>query len=155
MLQAPRILLASHGTPGARAADRKALELCRGPGAVVFHLTVVPDLWRGMMGDDWLSNASTRDAYCKHLESQLGTEIDEHRRTLEPEVIAAGARYEARTAIGKPAECLLEFAVEVSPELVVIGSPRPAGTPGLRSRMQAEKLIKSLTVPLLVVPYPR
>ncbi len=155
MLQAARILLASHGTPGARAAERVALELCRGAGAVVFHLTVVPDLWRGMMGDDWLSNASTRDAYCKHLESQLGNEIDQHRQTLEPEVISAGARYEARIAIGKPAECLLEFAAQVNPELVVIGSPRPPGAPGLRSRMQAEKLIKSLAAPLLIVPYPR
>jgi nucleotide-binding universal stress UspA family protein len=154
-LKLDRILLASHGTTGARAAEEMTLELCRNPGAVVFHLTVVPDLWRGMMGDDWLNNVSTRDVYCKHIESQLGTEIDRHRKELEPRVLAHGARYRAKVTIGKPAECLLDFAAEVRPDLVIIGSPRPPGTPGLRSRMQVEKLVKTLAAPLLISPYPR
>jgi 2-isopropylmalate synthase len=42
----------------------------------------------------------------------------------------------------------------IKPELVVIGSPRPAGVRGLRSRMQMETLVRALTVPLLIVPYP-
>ncbi|MBI3917985.1 MAG: hypothetical protein HY322_13365 [Betaproteobacteria bacterium] len=49
MLQPQRILLASHGTPGARAAESIALALAM-PGATLFHLTVVPDFWRGMPG---------------------------------------------------------------------------------------------------------
>ena len=70
MLKADRVLLASHGTPGARAAERAALALAA-PAATIFHLVVVPDLWKGMMGDDWLNNASTRAAYGRHVESQL------------------------------------------------------------------------------------
>lgn len=155
MLKPDRILLASHGTVGARAADEIALRLCVGPGVDLFHLTVVPELWRGMMGDDWLNNASTRDAYCKHLESELGREIDEHRSGLEPQVATRGARYHARVAIGTPAQCLLDFAAEVEPDLIVLGSPRPRGTLGLRSRMQIEKLLKSFAPSLLIVPYPR
>lgn len=155
MLKADRILLASHGTIGARAADQIALQMCREPGVELFHLTVVPELWRGMMGDDWLNDVSTRDVYCKHVESELGKEIDEHRRALEPQLASRGARYHSRVAIGTPAECLLSFAAEVEPDLIVLGSPRPRGTPGLRSRMQVEKLLKSLSASLLIVPYPR
>lgn len=155
MLKTGRILLSSHGTTGARAADTAALELCRGAGGIVFHLTVVPDLWRGMMGDDWLNNVATRDVYCKHIESQLGQEISQHRQTLEPRVVAQGARYETKVVLGKPVDCLLDFAAEINPDLVIIGSPRPAGAQGLHSRMQVEKLLRALGAPLLIVPYPR
>jgi nucleotide-binding universal stress UspA family protein len=154
MLKTDRILIASHDTIGARVAEEAALALCTN-GASLLHLVVVPDLWRGMMGDDWLNNVSTRDVYCKHIESELGAEIDRHRIRLEPLAIARGASYRLSVALGKPAECLLEFAAQTNPDLVVIGSPRPPRSPGLRSRMQVEPLVKMLSAPLLIVPHPQ
>lgn len=154
MLQAERILLASHGTPGARAAERVALELAA-PGATIFHLVVVPDFWRGMMGDDWLNNASTRAAYGRHVEAELAREIEEHRAALEQAVRAAGRRYEIRVVLGQPDAALLEYAATLRPDFVVIGAPRPRGTPGLRSRLRVEKLAGALDSPLLVIPHPR
>ena len=154
MLKADRVLIASHGTPGARAAERAALELAA-PGASILHLVVVPDFWKEMMGDDWLNNASTRAAYGRHVESQLAQEIEQHRIHLEREIRASGRRYEIKVVIGKPDEALLKYAAAVRPDLVVIGAPRPRGTPGLRSRMRVEKLIGALEVALVVVPHPR
>jgi len=154
MLKANRVLIASHGTPGARAAERAALELAA-PAATIFHLVVVPDFWKGMMGDDWLNNASTRAAYGRHVESQLAREIEEHRLSLEREVRAGGRRYEMKVVLGKPDAALIDYAAAVRPDLVVIGAPRPPGAPGLRSRMRAEKLAGALVAPLLVIPYPR
>ena len=153
-LPAPRLLLASHGTVGACAAETVALSLSTS-GTDVIHLTVVPDFWRGMMGDDWLNNVATRDAYCKHVESQLAGEITQHQNALETRVRAAGASYSPRVVIGKPAECLLALAAEINPGLVIIGSPRPRGVSGLRSRMRMESLVSGLEAPLLVVPFPR
>jgi nucleotide-binding universal stress UspA family protein len=153
MLRTERILLASHGTPGARAAERAALELAA-PGATIFHLVVVPDLWKGMMGDDWLNNASTRAAYGRHVESQLAREIEEHRSTLEGEVRASGRRYELKVVLGEPSAALLEYAATLQPDCIVIGAPRPKAAPGLRSRMRLEKLAGRLAAPLLVVPHP-
>lgn len=154
MLKADRVLLASHGTPGARAAERMALALAA-PAATIFHLVVVPDFWKGMMGDDWLNNASTRAAYGRHVESQLAREIEEHRAALQEEIRASGRRYEVNVVLGKPDEALLDYAAAIEPDLAVIGTRRPAGTPGLRSRMRLEKLAGVLRVPLLVVPHPR
>ena len=153
MLEPKRILLASHGTPGARAADRMALSLCR-PGSVLFHLVVVPDFWKGMMGDDWLNNASTRDVYAKYVEAELAREIDLHLKSLEHDIREKAIRYESKVVLGKPAECLIEYAERIKSDLVVIGSPRPKGSPGLRSRMKIEKLVAELKAPLLIVPYP-
>ena len=154
MLKANRVLIASHGTPGARAAERAALELAA-PAATIFHLVVVPDFWKGMMGDDWLNNASTRAAYGRHVEAQLAREIEEHRLALEREVRAGGRRYEMKVVLGKPDAALIDYAAAVRPDLVVIGAPRPPGAPGLRSRMRTEKLAGALDAPLLVIPHPR
>jgi len=106
------------------------------------------------MGDDWLSNASTRAAYGRHVETQLAREIEEHRATIEREVRASGRRYELKVVLGEPAAALLEYAATLRPDCVVIGSPRPKGASGLRSRMRVEKLVGTLGAPLLVVPHP-
>lgn len=148
------ILIASHGTPGAQAAEQAALDWCRAGGRLS-HLLVVPDLWRGMMGDDWLNNASTRDTYGKYVESELQREIDLHVARIRAQAAAAGIAYECRIMLGKPTECLLEYGRETTPALVVIGAPRPKGQLGLRSRMHPERLGGALTAPLLVIPYPR
>jgi len=148
------VLIASHGTPGAQAAEQVALAWCRAGGRLS-HLVVVPDLWSGMMGDDWLNNASTRDTYGKHIEGELQREIDVHVERLRAQAAAAGIAYEYKVMFGKPTACLLEYERERTPDLVVIGVPRPKGQLGLRSRMHPERLVGELMAPLLVIPYPR
>ena len=124
------------------------------PGARLSQLVVVPDFWKGMMGDDWLNNSSTRDAYGRHVEQQLEREIEVEVARVRDRAAEIGLRYERRIVLGKPAECLLEAAAMLKPDLVVIGSPRPAGARGLRSRMQLETLVRGLAVSLLIVPHP-
>jgi nucleotide-binding universal stress UspA family protein len=152
MLRSKRLLLASHGTAGARCAEQVALSL-GGPETTIYHLTVVPDFWKGMMGDDWLNNAATRDVYAKHVESELAREIERHQASLRAEIDARGMRHEPRVVLGKPTQCLIEYARVVVPDLVVMGSPRPRGRAGLRSRMHVEPLLRALCAPLLIVPF--
>ena len=148
-----RILLASHGTPGARAAEQSALSLCAREGTI-WHLEVVPDFWKGMRGDDWLNNAVTQERFGDYVESQLEREIVEHAEALGREVLDLGLSYENLSVLGKPADCLLDAAARESFDLVVIGSPRPKGADGYRSRMKMETLVRGLRIPLLVVPHP-
>lgn len=106
------------------------------------------------MGDDWLNNATTRDAYGEHVEQQLEREIEAEVARVRGRAAEAGLRYERRVVLGKPAECLLEAAASLKPDLVMIGSPRPPRARGLRSRMQLETLARGLAAPLLIVPHP-
>lgn len=154
MTEFTHLLVASHGTVGAQAAEREALALCA-RGGRLSHLIVVPDFWRGMMGDDWLNNAATRDTYGKHVENQLQREVQAHIDRLRREAQARDLGYEFRVVLGKPAECLLEYSRLVAPTLVVIGAPRPRGELGIRSRLHPDKLTGELAAPLLVVPRPR
>ncbi len=148
------VLLASHGTEGARAAEQAALARL-GPGGTLHHLEVVPDFWKGMMGDDWLNNAITRIRYGEYVESELAREVAENAQRIGETAAAAGVDYAHHAALGKPAEVLIDLAARGGFDLAVIGSPRPKGTPGYNSRMAVETLVKALRVPLLIVPHPR
>jgi nucleotide-binding universal stress UspA family protein len=147
------ILLASHGSDGARAAEEAALDLL-GDAGTLFHLVVVPDFWKGMMGDDWLNNAVTRARFGKYVEDQLAREIGEEVARLASSAEKRNITYVHDVRLGKPAECLAEAEDAGTYDLVVIGMPRPRGAPGLRSRMTPEILVRSLKTPLLVVPHP-
>lgn len=153
MLKARHILLASHDTPGARAAEKLAFSLC-GPGARLHHLIVVPDFWKGMMGDDWLNNASTREVYGKYVESQLEEEIRTHLRRMLKETAHRKIRYDYEVVQGKPTDSLAARATKGPVDVVVLGSPRPRGKPGYRSGIELDKLVRIVHKPLLIAPHP-
>jgi nucleotide-binding universal stress UspA family protein len=148
-----RILCASHGTDGARAAETQALQFCR-VDVSLHHLIVVPDFWKGMMGDDWLNNAVTRERFGNYLEGQLDNEVASVVERLGSATVETGAEFSYESRFGKPAECLLEASRDKDFDLIVIGSPRPKGMQGYRSRMDIGTLLRELRVPLLIVPHP-
>jgi nucleotide-binding universal stress UspA family protein len=146
-----RVLLASHGTAGARAAEVQALASCAA-GATLYHLYVVPDLWRGMMGDDWLNNVRTRIRFGEYLEGELANEADACLDRVAAACVEAGLVHEPLLRQGEPAACLLDAVSETACGLVVVGMPRARGEEGLRSRLALEPLVRGLRVPLLIAP---
>lgn len=153
MTNANQVLLASHGTEGAQAAETAAIAACAN-NATLTHLIVVPSLWKDMMGDDWLNNGISRDRFARHLESELGREIDEHRERVQKQSESHHLQYRCDIVIGEPDQCLVNACQQIPYDLVVMGSPRPKGKPGLRSRMATDKVTRQLSAPLLMIPYP-
>jgi len=153
MNNANNVLLSSHGTSGAQAAEKMALGMCNKNSHLV-HLLVVPEFWRHMMGDDWLNNGVTRDRYARYLESELGRELDEHIERVRNQAQTIGMTYNSEIVIGNPDTCLSQHCDQGNYDLVVVGSPRPKGKAGLKSRMTTEQALKSIKTPLLIAPYP-
>jgi nucleotide-binding universal stress UspA family protein len=148
------VLLASHGTDGAKAAEKMALQVCE-KGARLHHLLVVPSFWKGMTGDDWLNNGSTRDTFRRYLEEQLSQEVDEHIERVSEQAKQNELTYTREVVIGEPEQCLLDAFSNGHFDLVVLGSRRPKGKQGLRSTMSVNPLKNAKPgVKLLVVPYP-
>jgi len=154
MKKTKRILLASHGSQGARAAERLALSYCV-PGTRLHHLIVVPEFWKGMMGDDWLNNISTREAFKDYMESTLEAEVRREIIRLERNARKRGIRYDFEMAFGNPADCLLARLKRGGIDLVVMGSLRPKGRTGYRSRMLTDGVLRAIKVPLLIAPPPQ
>ncbi len=152
MQTANNILLASHGTEGAQAAEAMAFEICE-KGGHVHHLIVVPSLWQGMTGDDWLNNGSTRDRFRRYLENELSQEVETHKHRVSQAAEAHELKYTSEVIVGEPDECLIKSSEKSAYDLIVMGSPRPRGKPGLRSRM-VTKTTRKLPTPVLIVPYP-
>jgi len=143
------ILLASHGTPGACAAEQAVFQYSL---SQLHHLIVVPDFWKGMLGDDWLNNAITQINYGKYLEGELEKDIQETVNRVRAMAEERGIIYSTTIMMGKPAECLIETAKSANFDLIIIGSPRPKHKEGIKSRMNCETLVRGLSVPLLIVP---
>ncbi len=148
------VLLASHGTTGARAAETAALDLCAGAGASLHRLLIVPDFWKGMMGDDWLNNAVTQARFGTYVENQLARESAEDINRTTEAAKKKGVNFDFTITFGKPSDCLLEAAAKKDYDLIVIGSPRPKGTEGYRSRMALDPLVRALKTRLLIIPHP-
>jgi hypothetical protein len=150
-MRAPDILLlAHHGTDGAARAEALAFGIAEPGRTTIVHALVIPDFWDGMQGDDWLNNASTRDAFAQHLESQLAAETRQQVEALAARCAALGLASRPLVAVGDPATRLVEMAAQCLAGLVVIGPPRARGTPGYRSRMKLETLVRGLACPLVV-----
>ncbi len=139
---------------GARVAEDTALELAHENNAKLTLLYIVPDFWHGMRGDDWLNNAITQEKFGDYLESQLINEARQETRRVASKATQEGIDVTIRAMFGKPTECLLAAARELLPDLVVIGSPRPKGMPGYRSRIYLETITRALPCPLLILPHP-
>lgn len=150
MLNSKTLLLAHHGTAGALLAEALALDIAVPGQTLIVHLLVVPDFWAGMQGDDWLNNASTRDTFGSYVEGLLENDVAQQLRALEGRCAERGIAYKSVMRQGDPAQCLVETAAQEGATMVVIGPPRPKGTPGYRSRMDMEKLARGLQVPLLL-----
>lgn len=148
-----RILLASHGTVGAAEAEKEALLLCA-ENANLFHLIVIPEFWRGMVGKDWLHNPTDSRDYDTYVESQLEKEIGQHIERLKTSAHRKRIKYNYRIVVGKPAETMIETANSGKFDLAVIGSPRPRGKKGLRSRMDLDEIAREINIPILIVPFP-
>lgn len=151
MLTANTILLAYHGTDGAKRAEALAYNIISREGGRIVHLLVVPeDVWVGMQGDDWLNNASTRDTYGSYVEGVLEKDAAEQVAAVEAHCKQHGLTYTPILRKGDPAECLAAAAREEKVDLVVIGPPRSKKESGLRSRMDLDKLGRGLSVPYVV-----
>lgn len=148
-----KVLLASHGTPGAQAAEELAMALCA-EGGMVHHLLVVPELWNGMMGDDWLNNVRTRIRFGEYLEGELSKEAQAHLERVAQRAAASALEHRAEIRQGEPYQCLLAMQRETGCDVVIIGAPRPKGVAGLRSRMRLDELLRALEVTLIVAPHP-
>ena len=148
------ILLASHGSAGACAAEQRALEYCS-VGVKVLHLVVVPEFWEGMTGDDWLNNGAVRNTFRRYVESELEKEVQENLERVKDAVETTGASYQYVLRQGEPDRCLLEVAAETDADRVILGGLRPKKVTGLKSRMLTDKVIRELDVAMEIMPWPQ
>ncbi len=131
-------------------AEKLAFDLAVPQQTLIVHLLVVPDLWDGMQGDDWLNNASTRDTFGNYVEGLLDKDAANQLRALEARCSERNLAYKSIVRVGDPTACIIEAAEQEKATLAVVGPPRPKGMLGLRSGIELETLARKLKIPLLI-----
>ena len=147
------VLLASHGTSGAMAAENTAFNICR-KNYIVTHLIVVPEFWKGILGDDWLNNDCTRNHFCKYLEAELENEVNLSINRIRNKFNSLGVTNKNKILVGKPDKVLVQLCKEESFDVIIMGSLRPKIIKGLKSRMWTSYLTSNINTSLYITPHP-
>ena len=121
-------------------------------GIMMGHESIVRELQRCRFDDDVKAVVFRVDS--GGGESLASDLIAHEVQRLAARAEASGIRYSDEVRLGKPAACLLAACERDGYDLAVIGSPRPKGSPGFRSRMDLELLARTLPARLMIVPHP-
>ncbi|XPV74963.1 MAG: universal stress protein [Desulfovibrio sp.] len=145
-----KILLATHGTPGARRAEKEALRWAKETGAELSVLMIMNEDWKHMTGDDWLNTSTTRNKFGDYVTEQVNYEMDLLQERLEKELSEVPVTFIRRG--GNISEVLCETAKEVGADIIIIGAFQSKQAPGFKARFDNKKLHPLLPCPLVIAP---
>ena len=144
------ILLATHGTPGARKAEALALQWARQYGAKVTVLSIINEAWGDMTCDDWLNTSTTRNNFGSYVASEIAKEIEgvwkrvrEDFDDIEIDFLSKG---------GKLEDVLAEAAEKADADVVIMGAWQRKQAPGFKDRFENKRLHPQIKRPLVVAP---
>ena len=147
------ILLASHGSIGALAAEEQVFDfISRGDHLV--HLYVIPQWWADMTGDDWLNNGVSRNQFRNYLGDQLIGESQITSARIEQRCEKLGCRYEFMLRLGSSSQEFFQQANKHVYDQVIVGSRRPKSVEGLSDVMLNKSNLNKFSDNLCIVPHP-
>jgi nucleotide-binding universal stress UspA family protein len=145
-----RILLATHGTPGARKAEALAADWARKTGAELAVVSIFNDDWKHMTGDDWLNTSTARMQFASYVEDQVNDEMDALEQRLREQFQGLNVRFMRRSGVVEDELC--KAAEETGADIVVLGAYQKKQAPGFKARFENRQLHPQLPCPLLVAP---
>ena len=144
------ILLATHGTPGARKAEALALKWAKDYGARVTVLSIINEAWGDMTCDDWLNTSATRNRFGSYVAGEIAKEIKFVWDRVKDDF--QGVAIDFMSLGGKLDDALAEAAREVAPDVAVMGAWQKRQAPGFRDRFENKRLHPQMPCPLVVAP---
>ncbi|MBC7545026.1 MAG: universal stress protein [Candidatus Sericytochromatia bacterium] len=136
------ILHPNDGSPAAALATTHAVALARLAGARLIGVYVSDERMLFQIG-----------IHRGKAEQEMSAEAQQVLDGMAAAAAEAGVPFERRTASGKPADLILSFAEADKADVIVIGSHGGGALEHLLVGSVAESLIRSASVPVLVVPW--
>ena len=148
-----KILLASHGSRGAIAAEQAAIRSCKHKDNI-HHLYVIPSWWADMTGDDWLNNGVSRNRFRYYLANELNKESEETISRIKQACEKKQIMYSLCMVAGNSDKTLHDIASDCEYDRIFIGEKRPRHLSGLNDRMLTHKNRQTFQHVLKIIPYP-
>lgn len=118
------ILLLHDGSPSATRAGELAISLAATMKSALRIVFVLDHNWPRLLGDEWLSNASTRREFWRWLEKDLLVKAHEIISPLEEQAEQAAVAVRTEIITGHPEKKLIELVSSTRTALLVIPHPR-------------------------------
>lgn len=147
-----KILVATHGTKGARAAEDLSIDLAGEHGATLHCIHVVNEDWKFMTGDDWLNTSACRNRFARHVEEELDDEAEAIRKRVAEKASRHAVAVTFEKMVGPPGKSILHAASGSGADLIVMGSRQQCQDQGFKSRIDWNKLLVESTVPIILAP---
>ncbi|CCH49277.1 universal stress protein [Pseudodesulfovibrio piezophilus] len=144
------ILLATHGTPGARKAEQLTKAWAGLYGARVTVLSIINEAWGDMTCDDWLNTSATRNTFGSYVAGEIAKEINAVWTRLKDDF--AGVEIDFLSKGGKLEDVLAEAAAKVNADVAIMGAWQKVQAPGFRDRFENKRLHPQMPCPLVVAP---
>lgn len=143
-----RILIATHGTEGAKRAESYAIELAGAFGAELHGLYVIHKDWSSLVGIEWLHSSERRMEFYRYAESQFNIRAEEVLRAFAKR--AKGMEVATSVKVGYPAEVIAEEAMNRHIDLIVVGGNSDVRSEEYKARISLKRLMKLAPCPVLV-----
>ena len=147
-----QILLATHGTRGAQAAEDLSVDVAREWGAKIHCIHVIHEDWNLMTGDDWLNTSASRNMFARHVEAELDGEAEAIRKRISEKASQHAVPLTFEKAVGNPGSLILQSARAVGADLIVMGSRQRSQDKGFKSRIAWDKFLLESAVPIMLAP---
>ena len=143
-----KILLATHGTEGAKKAEQYSYELAKVFGAKLHGLYVIHSGWGSLVGIEWLHSSHTRMEFYRYAEAQFNLRASEVLESFRK--FAADIKVSTAVKVGEPTEIILEEAKAYHADLIVVGSVSSIRSEEYKARISMKKLLKFAPCPVLL-----
>jgi nucleotide-binding universal stress UspA family protein len=143
-----KILVATHGTTGAKEAEICAIGLAKALGAELHGLYVIHKDWGSLVGIEWLHASHVRMEFYRYAESQLASRAEEVLNAFAER--ADGTEVTTAVKVGDPAEVIAEEAGDSDADFIVIGGKSDVRSEEYNARISLKKLTKLAPCPVLV-----
>ncbi len=146
-----QIVFITDGSPSAKTAGETAIAFAIAMKLPIKAVFILEESWRNLLGDEWMSAASTRSKFFHWLEDGLRN----HWQVVLSEFSRLGQAYNVEVAtdirVGKTEQVIIELTEEAATALLVLPNPHataPAAAAGLR--FNVNRLTKKVKCPILL-----
>jgi len=146
-----KILVATHGTAGAVAAEQYALDLARTLDAGLHALYVIHEGWGSLVGIEWLHSSETRMDFYRYAESELFRMADAALEDFVRRAAACGLNVTTSVRVGDPGEAIVSESRERGSDLIVLGEAGGKRSEEYKAKISMNKLLKSAPCSVLRV----
>lgn len=143
-----RILVATHGTDGAKNAESYAIGLAMELGAELHGLYVINKDWGSLVGIEWLHSSDVRMEFYRYAETEFYLRAKEVLDALRED--AGGMEITTAIKVGELTEVIADEARNKDVNLIIIGSGSNKRSEEYKAKISLKKLFKLAPCPVLV-----